>query len=49
VAPGKRLLKSVPENVDIGKTILDETTGVRPRTISKQLEGQIATPIAQPK
>jgi hypothetical protein len=43
VAPGKRLLKSIPEDVDIGKTVLDNSTGVRPGTISKQIGEKIAT------
>lgn len=47
MAPGKRLLKSVPEGVDIGKTVLDETTGIRPKTITGQLTDKIANTSAQ--
>lgn len=42
VSPGKRLLKSVPEDVNIGKTILNETTAVRPKGVVKQLDTKIA-------
>lgn len=42
ILPGKRLLKSLPDGVDIGKTILDNTKGFSPATISKELEQQIA-------
>ena len=42
VSPGKRLLKSVPDDVNIGKTILQETSGVRPKTIVGQLDSKIA-------
>ncbi len=42
VAPGKRLLKSVPEDVNIGKTILDETNAIRPKAIVGQLDTKIA-------
>jgi hypothetical protein len=42
VAPGKRLLKSVPEDVNIGGTILKETKGYSPATIAKELDTKIA-------
>jgi hypothetical protein len=42
VAPGKRLLKSIPEDVNIGKTILGETTGTSMGSISNQLKSKIA-------
>lgn len=41
-APGKRLLKSVPEGVDIGKTILNESTGYKPATIARELGDKVA-------
>lgn len=47
MAPGKRLLKSVPEGVDIGKTVLNNTTGIRPKTITNQLTSKIADTSAQ--
>jgi hypothetical protein len=42
VAPGKRLLKSIPEDVNIGQTILDETKGISPKQITKELQPKIA-------
>ena len=42
MAPGKRLLKSIPEGVDIGNTALNKTTGIRPKAIVGQLDSQIA-------
>jgi hypothetical protein len=37
-SPGKRLLKSLPEGVqNLGKTIMENSTGVRPSTITNQL------------
>ncbi len=42
VAPGKRLLKSVPEGVDIGKTVLNETSGYNPKAITAELDSKIA-------
>jgi hypothetical protein len=39
--PGKRLLKEIPEGAqNIGKTVLDNSTGVRPRTIAQQLSAK---------
>lgn len=43
VAPGKTLLKSLPEGVEIGKTVMQESTGVRPSTIARQLGEKIST------
>jgi hypothetical protein len=37
MSPGKRVLKSLPEGVDIGRTVMQESTGVRPATITRQL------------
>lgn len=41
VAPGKRLLKSIPEDVNIGRTILDETKGTKLGGIAGQLKTKI--------
>lgn len=42
-APGKRLLKTIPEGTDsIGDTLLKDTSGVRPKTIVNQLDTKIA-------
>lgn len=42
-APGKRLLKTIPEGTDtIGETILKDTKGVRPKTIVKEFDTKIA-------
>lgn len=41
VAPGKRMLKSIPEGVDIGRTILDESKGFSPKAITKELTAKI--------
>jgi hypothetical protein len=41
LSPGKRLLKSVPEDVNIGKTVINDAKGVRPKTITKELEAEI--------
>jgi hypothetical protein len=41
MSPGKRLLKSVPEDVNIGKTLINDAKGVGPKTITKELEAEI--------
>jgi hypothetical protein len=41
MAPGKRLLKSLPEGVNIGRTVMQESTGIRPATITRQLGGEV--------
>jgi hypothetical protein len=41
-APGKRLLKEIPEDVNIGQTILDKSKGVRPKTITRSLNQNIS-------
>lgn len=42
VAPGKRMLKSLPPDVNIGQTLLDETSGFRPKAIVGELDKKIA-------
>lgn len=42
MSAGKRVLKSLPEGVDIGKTVLQNSTGVFPKTITGQLGDKIA-------
>jgi hypothetical protein len=42
MSPGKRLLKSLPEGVNIGKTVMENSTGVRPATIARQLGDKIS-------
>jgi hypothetical protein len=42
MAPGKRVLKSLPDGVDIGKTVLENSTAFNPAKITTQLGGKIA-------
>lgn len=47
MSPGKRLLKSIPEDVNIGKTVMEEATGVRPSTITRQLQDKVTAKSGQ--
>ena len=38
---GKRIRGSLPEGANVGKAVLEETTGVRPQTIANQLTDRI--------
>ncbi len=42
MAPGKRMLKSLPEGVNIGETVLNNSTGIKPSTITSQLKEKLA-------
>jgi hypothetical protein len=42
MSAGKRVLKALPEGVNIGETVMRHSTGISPETITKQLGDKVA-------